>query len=168
MKTEVRYGLYYGGFSILWMLIMYVTELNRSKMAGSLNYVTMLALAFFVFQFVIEFKKGNDGFISFSTVFKSGLLIGVLGGVISSIFFYVQVKFIDTNYMKFLNDQAIMEMQRSGQSEEKMEMAIKMMEKWSTPESILLMGAIGSVFISAFVAVIMAFILKKPNPNEIA
>lgn len=57
MKTEVRYGLYYGGFSILWMLIMYVTELNRSKMAGSLNYVTMLALAFFVFQFVIEFKR---------------------------------------------------------------------------------------------------------------
>ena len=63
MKTEVRYGLYYGGFSILWMLVMYVTELNRSSAANNLNYISLVVLAYFINQFVREVKAENEGFI---------------------------------------------------------------------------------------------------------
>jgi hypothetical protein len=168
MKREVRYGIYYGGFSILWMLVMYVTELNRSASANSLNYVSLLILGYLIIQFVKEVKSENEGYITFSRIFKGGLLIGTLGGVISSIFFYVQVKFIDTGYVDFILKQAETEMQRKGNSEEMIEQAMSMAEKWTTPEVFLIMGIVGSLFISSFVSVIMAFIMKKPNPNEIA
>jgi hypothetical protein len=168
MKREVSYGIYYGGFSILMMLVMYITELNRSSAANYLNYIGLVVLAYFIFQFVKEYKEQNEGFISFQKIFKAGLSIGVLGGVLSAIFFYVQVKFIDTGYIKFVLDQAIVEMQKKGMSDEMIDMNMKMAAKWTTAEFFLLMGVVGSLFISSFVAVIMAFILKKPNPNEIA
>ncbi|MEN9332396.1 MAG: hypothetical protein RLZZ94_1486, partial [Bacteroidota bacterium] len=119
-------------------------------------------------QFVQDFKSQNEGFISFSKIFKAGLSIGVLGGVLSSIFFYVQVKFIDTGYIKFVLDQAIIEMQKKGMSDAMIDTNMKMAAKWTTAEFFLLMGVVGSLFISSFVAVIMAFAMKKPNPNEIA
>jgi hypothetical protein len=168
MKREVSYGLYYGGFSILMMLVMYVTELNRSNAANYLNYIGLVVLAYFIYQFVQEFKAQNEGFISFQKIFKAGLSIGVLGGVLSSIFFYVQVKFIDTGYIKFVLDQAIIEMQKKGLSDAMIDTNMKMATKWTTAEFFLLMGVVGSLFISSFVAVIMAFAMKKPNPNEIA
>ena len=168
MKREVSYGLYYGGFSILLMLVMYVTELNRSSAANYLNYISLVVLAYFIYQFVQEFKAQNEGFISFSKIFKAGLSIGVLGGVLSSIFFYVQVKFIDTGYIKFVLDQAIIEMQKKGMSDAMIDTNMKVAATWTTAEFFLLMGVVGSLFISSFVAVIMAFIMKKPNPNEIA
>ncbi len=168
MKREVSYGIYYGGFSILWMLVMYVTELNRSSSASYLNYVNLLVLAFFINQFVKEIKLVSEGFISFSKIFKGGLLIGTIGGIVSSIFFYVQVKFIDTGYIDFVLNQALVEMQKKGYSEEMIDQSMKMAAKWTTAEFFLLMGVVGSLFISSFVSVIMAFIMKKPNPNEIA
>jgi len=168
MKREVSYGLYYGGFSILLMLVMYVTELNRSTAANYLNYINLAVLAYFIYQFVQDFKAGNEGFISFQKIFKTGLSIGVLGGVLSAIFFYVQVKFIDTGYINFILDQAMVEMQKKGMSDAMIDTNMKMAAKWTTAEFFFLMGAVGSLFISSFVAVIMAFILKKPNPNEIA
>ena len=168
MKREVSYGIYYGGFSILLMLVMYVTELNRSSAANYLNYISLLVLVYFISQFVKEFKAENEGFISFSKIFKGGLSIGVLGGVLSSIFFYVQVKFIDTGYIDFVMNQAMVEMQKKGMSDQMIDQNMKMAAKWTTAEFFLLMGIVGSLFISSFVAVIMAFIMKKPNPNEIA
>ena len=129
MKTEVRYGLYYGGFSILWMLVMYVTELNRSSAANNLNYISLVVLAYFISQFVKEIKAENEGFISFSRIFKAGLSIGVLGGVISSIFFYVQVKFIDTGYIDFVMNQALVEMQKKGMADEMIDQSMKMAAK---------------------------------------
>ena len=80
----------------------------------------------------------------------------------------MQVKFIDTGYVDFILKQAEIEMQRKGNSEEMIEQAMSMAEKWTTPEVFLIMGIVGSLFISSFVSVIMAFIMKKPNPNEIA
>jgi hypothetical protein len=70
MKREVKFGLYYGGFSILWMLVMYVTELNRSASANSLNYVSLLILGYLIIQFVKEVKSENEGYITFSRIFK--------------------------------------------------------------------------------------------------
>jgi uncharacterized membrane protein YhaH (DUF805 family) len=159
MKREVRYGLYYGGFSILWMLVMYVTELNRSASANSLNYVSLLILGYLIIQFVKEVKSENEGYISFSRIFKGGLLIGTLGGVISSIFFYVQVKFIDTGYIDFVLNQALVDMQKKGMSDELIDQSMKMAEKWTTAEFFLLIGIVGSLFISSFVSIILALII---------
>jgi len=133
-----------------------------------LNYVSLLILGYLIIQFVKEVKSENEGYISFSKIFKAGLSIGVLGGVLSSIFFYVQVKFIDTGYIQFVLDQAMVEMQKKGIADEMIDQSMKMAEKWTTAEFFLLMGIVGSLFISSFVAVVMAFIMKKPNPNEIA
>jgi hypothetical protein len=62
----------------------------------------------------------------------------------------------------------MVEMQKKGMADEMIDQSMKMAEKWTTAEFFLLMGIVGSLFISSFVAVIMAFIMKKPNPNEIA
>ncbi|MFN6093323.1 MAG: hypothetical protein ACK44N_12965 [Bacteroidota bacterium] len=59
-------------------------------------------------------------------------------------------------------------MQKKGMTDDVIDQSIKMIENWTTPEMMLLTGVLGSLFFSSIVAVIMAFIMKKPNPNEIA
>jgi len=166
MKREVSYGLYYGGFSILWMLVMYVTELNRSTSASYLNYISLIALLYFTNQFIKEVKGENEGFISYSKIFKGGFLIGTIGGILSAIFFYVQVKFIDTGYIDFLLNQAVIEMQKKGMSDEMIDQSMKIVAKWTTAEFISLMGIIGSVFItSLLIAIFLVVIVVREEKN---
>lgn len=168
MKTEVRYGLYYGGFSILWVLVMYVTELNRSGAANYLNLVTMLAMVLLIVNMVNEKKSENEGFINFSTIFKGGLIIGSLGGVISSLFYFVYLKFIDVNMIEYLKQKMISDMEKQGLPDKVIDQAISQSNMFMNPNALVLTGVLGSIFVAVVISLIIAGIMKKPNPNEIA
>ena len=168
MKSEVRYGLYYGGVSILWVLVMYVTEWNRSKYAGYLNNVAFIGLTYLIFEWIKEFKNTNDGFATVSEIFKGGLIIGVVGGVTSSVFLLIQVKLIDTEYIGFVIKKTINDLQESGYSGNEIDQMKRTLEKFSTPNMIMFWNVFFNLSFSALISLIFAQFMKKPNPNEIA
>ncbi|MFM7015159.1 MAG: DUF4199 domain-containing protein [Bacteroidota bacterium] len=168
MKREVSYGLYYGGFSILCLLVMYITELNRTDAANYLNLIPIIAYVSLIVKMVDDKKKENDGFISFSTVFKGGLIIGTLGGVINSVFYFFYIKFIDVTFIDYLKQKTIAELEAKGLSEKMIDQTITQANTFMTPNSFLITGIFGAIFVAAIISLIIAAIMKKPNPNEIA
>lgn len=169
MKIALKYGLIYSGINIVWSLLMYVTELNRSEMSWVFN---LLALAIPVICIVLAVKEyrltvGN-GFISFGEAFKNGLVVCLIGGLIAAAYSILYIKFIDPTFMDFMMQKQVTSMQDMGMSEGDIEKAINRSAKMQTPFWMFTWALVGSLFVGAVISLIMAAILKKPNPEEIA
>jgi hypothetical protein len=168
MKIALRYGLIYIGINILWSLMMYVTGLNRSELAWIPNTLAMLIPIFCIVFAVKEYKETvGQGFMSFSEVFRYGLVISVIGGIGISAYLLVYTQYIDPEFNDYILNQQIEGMQESGMSDEKIDQAIEMAERFRTPFYTFTFGVLGSLFVGAIISLIMAAVLKKPNPDGI-
>lgn len=66
--------------------------------------------------------------------------------------------------MKHLQE---VKMEDMGMAQEDIDKAMSRGASWQTPQMFLMWGILGSLLISAIFGLIMAAILKKPNPEEI-
>lgn len=168
MKIALRYGLIYTGINILWSLLMYVTGLNRSEVSWIFNTLAMLIPVLCIVYAVKEYKATvGQGFMPFGEVFRHGLVITLVGGIGISAYLLVYSEYIDPGFNDYILNQQIEEMQESGMSDEKIDQAIEMGERFRTPFYMFTFGVLGSLFVGSIVSLIMAAILKKPNPEGI-
>lgn len=169
MKIALKYGLIYSGINILWSLLLYVTELNRSESAWVFQMIALAIPVVCIIMAVNEYKqKEGNGFITFGTAFKKGLLICLIGGIIGSAFYVIYLEAIDPSFKDFMMQQQVDKMTEMGMGEEAIEDAINQSAKFQTPFWMFTWGIVGSLFVGAIISLIMAAILKKPDPNVIA
>lgn len=168
MNTVLRFGLLYGAIECLWMLLLYVTGLNRLEMAWVFRLPSLAVAVICVMQAVKHFRLGaGNGFISFGKAFRTSLGVLITGSVIISIFTFVDQKFIDTQKMDIEFQRQIEKMEANGMPEENIEQAIAMRDKFNKPWILLSFALAGSLVFSLIMALILAAILKKENPEEI-
>lgn len=170
MKIAVKFGLIHAGLSILWTLLMYVGGFNRSE---SFNMINMLGLIITIACTILAIKEWRTaiggGYINFGQAFRQALAVCVIGGLISMAFYsFVYLTVIDPGYMDWLNEQQIARFEEMGMPEDQMEEAINQSAKFMTPGWMFTWGIAGSLFFGAIVSLIVAAIMKKPNPNEIS
>jgi hypothetical protein len=168
MKIALRYGLIYIGINILWSLMMYVTGMNRSGLAWIFNSIAMLIPVLCITLAVKEYKSTiGQGFMSFSEVFKYGLVITLIGGIGISAYLLLYTGYIDPGFNDYVLNQQIEGLQEAGMSDEQIELSVESFEKYSTPFYTFTFGVLGSLFVGSILSLIMAAVLKKPNPDGI-
>lgn len=170
MKISIRYGLIYAVLSILWTLLMFVTGLNRSESINTINLLATLITIVCCVLAVKEYRKliGN-GYILFGQAFRQALAVCVIGGIISVAFYaFVYLTVIDPSYLEWMNEQQYVRMEEMGMSEQAIEAAVIQSARFMKPAWFFTFGIAGSLFIGAVVALIVAAVLKKPNPYEIS
>lgn len=168
MNTVLRFGLLYGAIECLWMLLMYVTGLNRLEMAWVFRLPSLVVAVVCVMQAVKQYRLGEgNGFISFGKAFRTSLGVLITGSVIISVFTIIDQKFIDTTKMDVEFQRQIEKMEASGVPEESIDKAMEMREKFNQPSWLLSISLAGGVVFSLIMALILAAILKKENPEEI-
>ncbi len=169
MKTALKYGFIYAGLSILVSLLLYVTGLNRT---GNNWIPSLLGLAVPVICIILAVKElkseSEGGYIKFAEVFKKGLLICLIGGVLNSAYSMIYLEYIDPTYMDYIMEQQVQKMQENGLSEEQIEKMLQSSQAWQSPFAMFTFSLLGSLFSGAIISLIMAAILKKPNPEEIS
>ena len=112
------------------------------------------------------FKDNGDGFMSFGQGVGIGFWIGLVSAVISSIFTYIYVKFIDPSFITAIREKAIADMEAKGQSQEQIETAMKFVEMFTVAEAILFFGLFFGVLITVVVALIISIFTQKPQPEQ--
>lgn len=168
MKPSVKYGLLNGGLAILWTLFMYVTGLNRSDTGQSLSYLSLIIPVITIYLAIREVKNGpGEGWISFGKAFRTGMGVVLLGAIIGSLFFFLYITTIDTGFIDYAMEMQYEKMTESGMSDDQIDMAMKQSAAFMTPGWMLAWGFIGSLLMGTVVALIMAGILKKQDPNQI-
>ncbi len=169
MNIALRYGLIYSGINIFFSLIMFVTDLNRAGLDWLNSLVGLIIPVVCIYLAVKEYKAGVEGgYMKFSEVFKKGILICLVGGVIVAGYLVLYTSVIDPDFMDFMMQQQVEKMQEQGMSEDMIEMAINQSAKFQTPFWMFTWGLLGSLIMGSIVSLIMAAVLKKNNPDVFA
>lgn len=163
-SVGIRYGLIFGIISIFYFLIFVMADLDMSKGFGRWGTtVIALVIIFLAHKF---FKESGDGFMSYGQGIGIGFWTGLTSSVVSSVFTYVYVKFIDDGFVAKIREKAIEDMQAQGQSEEQIEMAMKFVEMFTGAEALLFFGLFIGILTLVIVALIITIFTQKPKPEQ--
>ncbi len=159
MPTAVRYGLILGGALVVYSLILFVTGLHMNQ---GLSYVSYVLIIGGLVMAMLDYRRGNQGFMSFGQGFRLGLLTSVVSSILSSIFSALYVGVINPGIKEEMLAKTREEMAKNPQmTEEAMDMAMKMSEKMFTPWALAGIGLVGGIIMGIIFSLIISAILKK-------
>ncbi|WP_066506165.1 DUF4199 domain-containing protein [Rufibacter sp. DG15C] len=161
-SVGLRYGLITGFISVIYSLILFVTEMNNNS---ALSYLSILILAGGIFFAYKHFKGMNGGFMSYGQGLGIGTVLSAVAGLLGGIFTFIYVKFVDTAFLQKVQDLQIAKMEEQGLSEAQIEKATEMAATFSGPGMMLVMGILGTLVIGFLVSLVMAAIMKRSQPE---
>lgn len=161
-SVGLRYGLITGFVSVIYTLILYVTELNENMWLSNLSILIMIVGIVMAHK---NFKGENGGFMSYGQGLGIGSIVSAVVGLLSSVFVFVYVQFIDTGFLAKVREAQIVKMEEQGMSDEQIDQAMAMAEKFSSPAMMLIMGFIVTFIIGFLISLVVAAIMKKSQPE---
>jgi hypothetical protein len=162
-STGMRYGVISGVIGVAFFLILTVAGVNISSGYWSwLGYLITAVIVFLAHQY---YKQNTDGFMSYGQGVQIALWMGLIGSVISSIFTYIYVKFIDSSFTEMIKEKQIEEMQKNGMSDEQIDQAMQFASMFTTPEAMLIFGLIFGVIGTVIIGLIVSIFTQKKAPE---
>lgn len=161
-EVAIKWGLILGIISIVLFLAIYFGGMMGDSWP---SWISALISAGIIFMAHKEFKDQGDGYMSYGKGLGLGTLVSLISGVISSIFAYVYMKFINVDYVTELVDITRFKMEDEGQSEDQIDIAMGFVEKMMTPEIMFGMGLIAAVFFGFIISLIVSAITKNNDPS---
>lgn len=172
----IKWGIYLGIASIAISLIFYI--INPVMMyqflpgAGTVGLIVSIVLMVLAGK---EKRESLGGFASFGQIFPTPFIASVIGSVISLVFGYILVNFVDPGLID-VQKEAAMEtsvwmMELMGVSGEAMDEAIAQTEAALEDQDIggigqTIKGLIGAVIGGAIFSAIVSLFVKKKNPAD--
>ncbi|HBY68418.1 MAG TPA: DUF4199 domain-containing protein, partial [Flavobacteriaceae bacterium] len=131
----------------------------------ALNFVFMTICIIYGLK---AFKSGSGGFMTLGDAIKTGLLISLVAGIIGSIFTYLFITVIEPEFIPQMLDITREKMveQNPNMTEEQMEMAMGMTEKFMSPWIMFAMGLIASLFFGFIISLIAGLVMKQNPPTH--
>ena len=162
-QVSLKWGLILGVILIGYSLLIQIIGLMGNQAASWVSYIFIIAAVYLAQK---AFKDEGDGFMSYGKGLGVGTLVITIGAFLSSIFMYFNMKFIDGTIIDNIKEMQYEKMAEKGMDEDKIEQAMEMSSGFMTPEVILIMGIIGTVFIGFIFVLVITAITKNANPAE--
>ena len=165
-KIGLNYGLILSLLVVGLSVIVYVLGLHLEQpwWQSVLNFVFMTICIVYGLK---AYKKDNGGFLSLGEALKTGLVIALVSGIIGTIFSYLFITFIEPDFIPQMLDatQEKMIEQNPNMTQEQMDMAMGMTEKFMSPWIMFAMGMIASLFFGFIISLISGLVLKQNRPT---
>ncbi|MCU0439076.1 MAG: DUF4199 domain-containing protein [Raineya sp.] len=156
-KVAIRYGLVYGLVAIAISIITTMANLRENSLVNIFTSIIWIA---FIVLAVKYFKDNSEGFITLGQGFGIGLLVSVIGNVISGIFLIIYFKLINPELWEQQLEKIRAEWEKQGLDEQAMEFA----ENFVTPQAMLLFSILGALLLGSVFSVVIAAIMQKKKP----
>jgi len=163
-SVGMRYGLFLGGIGIVSFLVMAVSGMRPDGPGRWISTVFTFVLIFLAHKY---YKDNGDSFMTIGQGVGIGFWAGLVSSVISSIFMYIYVKFVDSGFIDMIKETQVEEMQKRGMSEEQIDQAMKIAGMFTSAEALLVFGLIGGVVFGLGIGLIISFFTQKKNPDAI-
>ncbi|HXH18591.1 MAG TPA: DUF4199 domain-containing protein [Chitinophagales bacterium] len=161
MKPYLKYAIITSAVIIIWTIVLYVSELDRTHAGQYLNWLNYPVMFLFIALAMREQKTLNGGYIDFGDAFKTGLLMMVVVAVIMSAFTYVYFTYINPDFIDFASEKARESMEERDLSDEEIEQGMEFMKIFMSPAAMTVMALFGNIIIGAIFSLILAFFMKK-------
>ena len=162
-QIGLRYGIIIGLIFIIYGLILQFLNLDMKMMQylGYLNYVVLIVAVVLAHK---AFKEGGDGYMSIGQGLGIGMLITLIGSVISSIFSFLYLKFIDDSMLTKIRDMQIEQMEARGMDDAQIEQAMEMAAKFTGPGMMQVWVILVMAIVGFIISLIVSLFTKKTNP----
>lgn len=162
-SVGIRFGLIGAVISIAYFLILNLAGLDMTQGFWNwLGYVITIVILVFSHK---HYKDNGDGFMSYGQGIGIAVWIGIISGLISSIFNYLYIKFIDTSFLDTVKDRQMEAMQEHGMSDEQIDQAMQFSSMFMSAEAMLFYMLFGSIIVTIIIALIVTIFTQKKNPE---
>jgi hypothetical protein len=156
-------GLLLGIVLVVYSLLMYFLDMSTNKYIGWISYL-IIAVVIYYLQ-VQHRNKDLNGFMSYGKALGFAVMSMLVASVISAIFNFIMVKFIDPGLITKIMSMQEEAMAKRGMTAEQTEMAMKMTAKMMSPVFMSIFTLIGMMFWGTVVSLITSiFTRKEANP----
>jgi hypothetical protein len=166
-KFMLNYGILLGIFSVLFNVILYATN-NHIQPHWSLSLFGFLIFIAVVVMAHKAFKKENGGFMKLGEAIKIGLGIALISAIIGVIYTYLLMNVIEPTYMDQVMEiqQETMLERNPDMTQEQIDTAIEMSQKFSGTGMVVAFQLIGGLFFGFIISLVSGLVMKKENPYE--
>ena len=161
-KISLKYGLISGLIGIAFFVVL---NLTGQGMNQSLSYIGYLILAAIIYLAHKAYKDEGDGFMNYSQGLGIGTLLTLISSILSSIFFYIYVSFINKDYIQQVLDVSRQKMEDNGTPDAQIEQAMDFTEKMMTPVIMPIIGLVMTVFFGFLISLVVSAITQKKRPE---
>jgi len=163
-QIGLKNGIIVGLIFIVYGMILQFLNLDLKVMQyfGYLNYVVLIVFIVLAHK---AFKEGGDGFMTIGQGLGIGMLITIIGSVLSSIFTYIYLKFIDDSMIQKALDYQLEEFEKQGLDDAAIEQAMSITSKMMTPEIMPIIAVVVMAFVGFIISLIVSLFTKKANPT---
>jgi hypothetical protein len=160
-----KFGLIYTLLSVALNLVMYIsgTQISLKYLNSALNLGIVLGSIYFGMQAVKN--ETQNGFSTYGQAFKAGMFISLCASVLLTIYFYVFLTYIDVDFMSNMITETKRQLIESGATEDEIEAQMKVLSYVKSPWVLNLGGFIGNFFYGIVASLIVAFIVKREDPD---
>lgn len=164
-KFVLNYGVLLGILAVILGVIMYVTNayLNPSFIYSVIGFLILIVV---ITLGIKAFKQENGGFLSLSEALKVGIGIAVIGGLISALWSFVLMTFIEPDFMAQTMEVTRNKMLETNpnMTEAQIDSAMEMGASFSSPWIIMAFSLIGNLFFGFIISLIAGLVMKRENP----
>ena len=165
-ETVKKWGLIYG---LLGVIYLYITAMlgiqgdSSNIMAGILSFLITLGIAFTIYFLATkEYRTDNSGIMTFGKAYSICLLVGIIGGLIRSVGFYIYMKLIDPNYVRVIIEAQMEAQEKMGATAPSPDDMPAFMKFFQTAEFF----ALSTLFAAIIGAVIIGLVVSAINQKK--
>ena len=159
-KFAIIYALAMIGFA----LVSYILEQPNNWILNTLSIAANIAILFFGLKTrKNEIESGN---LTYGQGVGTGIGIVAIGAFILTVYTLIFNNFIDPEYMNAIMQKTKIDMMEKGMSDEQIEGAMKMTEKFKNPIFSSFMTYFGSLFFGTILTLIVAIFTKNNKSNS--
>jgi len=174
-KNALNWGLILGIMSIILSVLMYILDFKPINFTN-IGIMAALGLLVMIITLVFALKSYRNnilgGFMTFKEAFIFSLLVVIVSSIISSLYTYIFLAFIDPEYSKNVFEGVMSSTEElllsRGLDEDAVEQAMDMAreEPIPTPSGSAIKGIINGSIFGVILSLILGAIMKKKN-NEV-
>lgn len=165
LQLGATYGLILGIAMCMVTLVPFLAGMKPDEN----KWLSIVGLGLMVVFFVVAINKQkqlNGGFISFGKAFKLGMTAGVVAAIVAGLYMVFHTTQLVPDFQATAMESAREAMEKSNPdiTEEQIDMALGMTEKFTSPKWIGLFTFISNIFPALLFALLVAAFLKKDAP----
>ncbi len=166
-KNALMYGVFTAIVLIVIDVVFYLTGLPSTS---KIRYISFLFIIGGMMLGTIKYRdKVMGGYISYGKAFLSCFLIALIAGLITAIYSYIFLSFIDPAYLQTTIEQGMEQsrakLEAKGMSEEQIQSSMDMASGFMKPGMMSLMAFFGTAIWGAILALIVSIFIKKENKS---
>ena len=160
-SVGIKYGLYAGLVSVVLFIVSNLADVDQQS--GWYRIVSSVIFIAFIVLAQKFYKDNGNGFMGYGQGVGIGFWLSLVSGVISSVFLFIYIKFIDDSMITKIADKARFDMEERGMSDEQIDQAMGFTSMFMSPTSMLIFGIVGAIVMGLIFSLIISIFTQKKD-----